>query len=257
MVPGDYLKLTMNMFKETSSDNFKADRLSNGFATNSKADEWYEALPAATQADWKLLKAEFLRQWPWETVRALNVEQHRARLRAEKLRKEDIGKVVQVRGLPMTGHVAWANRILALSAQVDDPSGAMIHEIREAMPVMMKKIVTGTFKTYKDFCNAVKAVDDDAIAIVMEEIKSLMRTLHADILALFEEEQLDNSAPGTEQPEITVDDDASIFTRHTDPFNPACIAKILEVVEIGEDISIAERGHVEAIIHEHADVYAL
>ncbi|KAF7371818.1 hypothetical protein MVEN_00038500 [Mycena venus] len=169
MVPGDYLKLTMNKFKEASSDDFKAERLSNGFATNSKAELWYKGLDAATIGDWKLLKAAFLKQWPRETVPALSVEQHRARLRAEKLRKEDIGKVVYVKGIDMTGHVAWANRILALSANADDPSGAMIHEIREGMPAVMKKMVTGTFKTWKDFCDAVKGVDDDTIAVTVAD----------------------------------------------------------------------------------------
>ncbi|KAJ7166977.1 hypothetical protein C8R46DRAFT_1095687 [Mycena filopes] len=173
MVPGDYLKLTMNKFKETSSDDFKAECLSNGFATNSKAKTWYDGLKPNVQGDWKLLKAAFLVQWPKETVPALSVEQHRGRLRAEKLRRDDIGKVVKVRGLDMTGHVAWANRVLTLSALADDPSGAMIHEIRDGMPPVMKKIVTGTFKSYKDFCDAVKAVDEDALAVAMADEKRL------------------------------------------------------------------------------------
>ncbi|KAJ7449772.1 hypothetical protein B0H11DRAFT_2247134 [Mycena galericulata] len=169
MVPGDYLKLTMNKFKENSSSDFKAERLSNGFATNSKAEAWFDALPAATQGDWKLLKAAFLTQWPKETVPALSTEQHRARLRTEKLRKEDIGKVVTVRGLETTGQSAWASRVLALSALADDPSGAMIHEVREAMPAILKKILAGSFKSWKLFCDAVKAVDEDTIAAAMAD----------------------------------------------------------------------------------------
>ncbi|KAJ7110878.1 hypothetical protein C8R44DRAFT_633823, partial [Mycena epipterygia] len=80
---------------------------------------------------------------------------------------------------------------------------------------------------------------------------------HEAILAVFEETELDSSAPGTEQPEIRVDEDTSVFTRHTDPFNPARIARILEVVEIGDDITPEERVQVEATIREYADVYAL
>ncbi|KAJ7449773.1 hypothetical protein B0H11DRAFT_2247135 [Mycena galericulata] len=81
---------------------------------------------------------------------------------------------------------------------------------------------------------------------------------HAEILAVFEEAQLDNSAPGTEQPEIDVDDrDASIYTCHSDPFNPARVSKIMELVKIGDDISAEEHTLVEATIREYADVYAL
>ncbi|KAJ6598727.1 hypothetical protein B0H10DRAFT_2323768, partial [Mycena sp. CBHHK59/15] len=79
----------------------------------------------------------------------------------------------------------------------------------------------------------------------------------ADIFAVLEEAQLDALAPGTEQPEIIVDGDTSIFTRHTDPFNPARVARILDVVEIGDDLTAEERGVVEATIREYADVYAL
>ncbi|KAJ7827223.1 hypothetical protein B0H14DRAFT_2595374 [Mycena olivaceomarginata] len=168
-VPGDYLKSTMNKFKEASSNEFKCERLANGFATGSFAEKWYDKLDANIKDDWKLLKAAFLMQWPPETVPELSTEQHRARLRAERLKKEDIGKVVIVRGMETTGHAAWANRILALSARADDPSGAMIHGIRDGMPAMMKKIVTMTFISYKAFCDAVGAVDDDTIAVAMEE----------------------------------------------------------------------------------------
>ncbi|KAJ7216588.1 hypothetical protein GGX14DRAFT_562151 [Mycena pura] len=135
-VPGDYLKSTMNKFKEASSDDFKCERLANGFATGSFAEKWYDKLDVATQGNWKKLKAAFLTQWPAETVPELSTEQHRARLRAEKLRKEDIGKVVLVRGMETTGQAAWANRVLALSMRADDPSGAMIHGIRDGMPAM-------------------------------------------------------------------------------------------------------------------------
>ncbi|KAJ7239065.1 hypothetical protein C8J57DRAFT_1372985 [Mycena rebaudengoi] len=186
MVPGDYLKRTQDKFKETSSDDFKAERLSNGFATNSKAELWFEALDPGTQGDWKKLKAAFLVKWPKETVPALSTEQHRARLRAEKLRKDDIGKVVTVHGMETTGHAAWANRILTLSALADDPSGAMIHEIREGMPAVMKKIVTGTFGSYKAFCDAVKAVDDDTLAISMAD-ESRLSTMEAETRRLREE----------------------------------------------------------------------
>lgn len=78
-----------------------------------------------------------------------------------------------------------------------------------------------------------------------------------DVLAVSEEAQLDSLSPGTEQPEIAVDVDTSIFTRHTNPFNPARISKILEVVEIGDDLTEEGRIQVQSSIREYADVYAL
>ena len=45
--------------------------------------------------------------------------------------------------------------------------------------------------------------------------------------------------------------------RDTDPFMPACVAKIRELVQIGEDLMEAERKEVEQLIEEFADCFAL
>ncbi|KAJ7091629.1 hypothetical protein C8R44DRAFT_531028, partial [Mycena epipterygia] len=47
------------------------------------------------------------------------------------------------------------------------------------------------------------------------------------------------------------------FTRLTNPFNPARIAKILETVKIGQDLTDAQCEVVLAFIAEHADVFVL
>ena len=49
----------------------------------------------------------------------------------------------------------------------------------------------------------------------------------------------------------------TVFTRHTKPFLPACVAKILELVQIGEDITAAECEEVGRLIAEFADCFAL
>jgi len=102
-VPRNFLKLISSGFKESSSDVFKAKQLENGFATNSIAELWFDALEAAVKADWCLLKAAFKTRWPKEVIVPPTVEQRRARLRAEKLAKEDIGVIVMANGVEMTG----------------------------------------------------------------------------------------------------------------------------------------------------------
>lgn len=168
-VPGNFLKSISSTFKENSSHAFKAKQLENGFATNSVAETWYEALPAATTKDWELLEAAFKVQWPKEVVVAVTVEQRRARLRNEKLAKEDIGVMVMVNGVEMTGQARWANKILALSALAQDPSCASLHSVREGMPDIMKKLVKGEFTTWTLFCTAVKAISDDEVDNAVSE----------------------------------------------------------------------------------------
>ena len=68
---------------------------------------------------------------------------------------------------------------------------------------------------------------------------------------------LEDLAPGTEQTEILIPTDNSIFTRATEPFKPERVAEILRLVEIGADISHEERQAVKELIKEFADVYAL
>jgi hypothetical protein len=103
LVPGNFLKLISSGFKESSSDAFKVKQLENGFATNSVAELWFDALSAATKADWARLEAAFKTRWPKEVVVPPTVEQRHARLRAEKLAKEDIGVIVMANGVEMTG----------------------------------------------------------------------------------------------------------------------------------------------------------
>ncbi|KIK00722.1 hypothetical protein K443DRAFT_52292, partial [Laccaria amethystina LaAM-08-1] len=48
-----------------------------------------------------------------------------------------------------------------------------------------------------------------------------------------------------------------IFTHHTDPFLPARVMKILELVKIGEDVTTAQREEVKSLVTEFADCFAL
>ena len=49
----------------------------------------------------------------------------------------------------------------------------------------------------------------------------------------------------------------AIFTRQMEPFLPACVTKILELVQIGEDISESQCDEIKQLISEFADCFAL
>ncbi|KAF8216905.1 hypothetical protein K438DRAFT_1558911 [Mycena galopus ATCC 62051] len=49
----------------------------------------------------------------------------------------------------------------------------------------------------------------------------------------------------------------SIFTHTTDPFNPARVAKILEAVKIGLDLTASQTKEVRRLVTEHADIFTL
>jgi len=49
----------------------------------------------------------------------------------------------------------------------------------------------------------------------------------------------------------------AIFTCQTEPFLPACVAKILDLVQIGEDVTEVQCNEVKQLIVEFADCFAL
>lgn len=55
---------------------------------------------------------------------------------------------------------------------------------------------------------------------------------------------------------IDLSEDMSLFTRTTDPFNPRRVKRLVQLVEVGDNLSASQRSRVEALIAEHADVFA-
>ncbi|KZP10617.1 hypothetical protein FIBSPDRAFT_757953, partial [Athelia psychrophila] len=62
--------------------------------------------------------------------------------------------------------------------------------------------------------------------------------------------------PGVEIPEFDVPKDTTLLCRTTDPFNPKRVQAILDLVEIGPDLSASELESVRALVAEYADTFA-
>lgn len=61
--------------------------------------------------------------------------------------------------------------------------------------------------------------------------------------------------PVTNSREVSPEE--AIFTHHTDPFLQACVTKILELVQIGKDITEVQHDEVKALVSEFVDCFAL
>jgi hypothetical protein len=174
LVPEDYIKTIINAFKEASTDSFKVQRLQNGLATNSVAEQWFDDLPLATRGDWDLVEAQFKVRWLKEVLVAETIEKRRWKLRNEKLLKNDIGVAVMANGVEMSGQARWAGKIQTLAAQADDPSGALIHSVWNKMPQLMKKLVKSSYPTWPEFSQAVKDVSEEDIETAVTEERRIM-----------------------------------------------------------------------------------
>lgn len=62
--------------------------------------------------------------------------------------------------------------------------------------------------------------------------------------------------PGAEQPDGELNDE-DLFSRTTDPFKPARVKRILDLIQIGDDLTIEQRREIVSIIAAHADIFAL
>ena len=80
---------------------------------------------------------------------------------------------------------------------------------------------------------------------------------HGDAVLAVEEAKLDDASPGNEQPEIMVGADKSFFTQASEPFKPTCIAEILHLIHIDDDVSGKEHSSVWQLVEEFADIFAL
>ncbi|KAJ7113525.1 hypothetical protein C8R44DRAFT_631037, partial [Mycena epipterygia] len=49
----------------------------------------------------------------------------------------------------------------------------------------------------------------------------------------------------------------SVYTRATDPFNPARVAEVLRLVQLGPDLTEEQRLEVRALVESYADIFAL
>ena len=90
-----------------------------------------------------------------------------------------------------------------------------------------------------------------------EHFYSLDSQDHGDAMLAVEETKLDDASPGNEQPEISVGADKSFFTWASEPFKPARVAKILRLIQIGDDVSSEEHSSVRQLVEEFADIFAL
>ena len=80
---------------------------------------------------------------------------------------------------------------------------------------------------------------------------------HGDAVLAVEEAELDDASPGNEQPGVMVRANKSFFTWASEPFKPARVAKILRLIQIGDDVSSEERSSVWQLVEEFADIFAL
>ncbi|KAJ7319058.1 hypothetical protein DFH08DRAFT_819493 [Mycena albidolilacea] len=115
------------------------------------------------------------------------------------------------------------------------------------------------------------AKEQGEIAVKQERVISVgagatpARGVHEPTTVLHTAEHANTSAEETLQADTELynidaylpEDQAPIFTRATDPFNPARVKHILELIQVGNDLTANKKAAVRALITKYADTFAL
>ena len=126
-----------------------------------EGEVWYDAQNAATKADWGLFSAAFSKKWPKRSVMTKTSEEFQQELREEILDANGMLETIEKEGVKIYRYKAWADRLDLLSAAIPDPTGLLIHEVRDSgtMPTVLQDAVGISHKTWSSFTAAIRAVE--------------------------------------------------------------------------------------------------
>ncbi|KDQ54246.1 hypothetical protein JAAARDRAFT_109904, partial [Jaapia argillacea MUCL 33604] len=126
----------------------------------SVANQWYKALPATDLVSWTTLEAAFLCRWPEVKAVVKGEEEYIEDLMVLKLKKEDLGKKVEVAGVEVWSHIVWADKVLKLAVG-GNISGdkTCIAAVWRDLPDLIKDKVSSTQADWTVFTQAVKDVE--------------------------------------------------------------------------------------------------
>ncbi|KDQ50105.1 hypothetical protein JAAARDRAFT_142531 [Jaapia argillacea MUCL 33604] len=138
----------------------------------SVADQWYKALAPASLASWTALEAAFLVRWPEVKAVVKGEEEYVEELMGLRLKKEDVGKKVEVAGIEVWSHVAWADKIfkLAVGGKISGTK-TYISLVRKELPDVIKDKVSSNHADWALFTKAARDIEIEYIKDSTVKIK--------------------------------------------------------------------------------------
>lgn len=174
--PHTWFRRLEGRFDDTTPLATKLYRFSKGLDPGRRAEKWFQALPAATKADWDLLYAAFTLRWPIPVVVEPSREELLTRLRATRLEEENLGVLMGDED-KIYSHVAWADEIRTLTDALEDDKGHLISEVRRQLPLTVRRILPGNLTTWSAFLTAVESISLDRLADEREAEERSQRSI--------------------------------------------------------------------------------
>ncbi|KAJ7463665.1 hypothetical protein FB451DRAFT_1403685 [Mycena latifolia] len=168
----DFLWAFHRDVKVSTSSADKAKAFKNYLATNSDADDWFQALPAATKLDMDLIDIANEAQYPAEPKVQPTATEFGTELLRCKLTKEELGTKVKVADRKVWAHYAWGTKMQRLVLKAGVSATTMyIEQVRVELlgPLCMK--IGKTHVNWPAFIKAVRDVNTVELELNMKEEK--------------------------------------------------------------------------------------
>jgi hypothetical protein len=180
----DFLKKIKRLFITQNWDDVKKiEYFETCLKANSPADEWYEALPAASKETWAKLRASFETKWPPKKATGQTTAEKRAKLEECTLREDELGTKVKSDDREEHAHVVWADKIQRLATAIPDNDGLLIASTRRTMPATLRTLVNDQHTSWKSFCDAIRAISVSTITDQkeVEKDRNDLKRMRADM----------------------------------------------------------------------------
>ncbi|KDQ50634.1 hypothetical protein JAAARDRAFT_63050 [Jaapia argillacea MUCL 33604] len=160
------------------NDDFRKMQFKYFLHAGGAADMWWEELGPTEKATWSSILAAFHLRWPKITGMKKTADDYVDELlNTSSLKDEELGKKVEVSGIKVWSHIAWANKVEKLAAgakiQMTNILNMYIGMVRKSLLDILKLKVDSKHANWADFCKAVREVD-------MEHIKDGVERMQRD-----------------------------------------------------------------------------
>ncbi|KAF8871404.1 hypothetical protein BD779DRAFT_1805952 [Infundibulicybe gibba] len=174
--PQDFINSIERSFlgRTSLSEDQKLRHFQLCLKAGSVAKAWWNDLDGSTQKDsWDHLLIAFEERWPEKIIAAKTTEEKVAALTAATLSETAPGTKVIINGVEEMAHVAWADKLERLAKAVPDSANLLLPATIKKMPKALKTVIGTNFKTWKEFCEAVRDASVPGIKDAQEDQEEL------------------------------------------------------------------------------------
>ncbi|KAG5634308.1 hypothetical protein H0H81_002465 [Sphagnurus paluster] len=122
------------------------------------ASQWFLSLTTTEKQTWTTLANTFKNHWPAKTASTKTKAELQAELNNTKITEEELGKKVNVGGIKVYSHIAWADKVERLAKAIQDDGNLLVQNSRDNMASSLKSLVPHSNNTWTLFCQFVWTV---------------------------------------------------------------------------------------------------